>query len=181
MVLHKMAFYAINFLTAIPTKWSNTLNLLANCRQILWVSLIILWGWRLKIKLKSNIFSKNYWNRLFSFPYRAVRSFFTVEPEGTCHSIPFWTPGGSRKGLSVLPSFCLSVYIIFKLTTSIEQNDEKAWFFWYSCRFTEMKSWLKNIGVGVAKDGCGHFGLRTLKLVVSKEVINIVSWFVVCW
>ena len=29
---------------------------------------------------------------------------------------------------------------IFKLTISLEQNDEKAWFFAYWCRFIEIKS-----------------------------------------
>ena len=42
---------------------------------------------------------------------------------------------------------------IFKLTISLEQNDEKAWFFVYWCRFIEIKKWLKNIGVGVVKMG----------------------------
>ena len=71
--------------------------------------------------------------------------------------------------------------IIFKLTISLEQNDEKAWFFASWCRFIEIKIWLKNIGVGVVKNGCGHSGLRTLKLAVSQEGINGVSWFLVCW
>ena len=70
---------------------------------------------------------------------------------------------------------------IFNLTISLEENDEKAWFFAYWCRFTEIKSWLKNIVVGVIKNGYGHSGLRTLKLAVSQEVINRVSWFFVCW
>ena len=37
---------------------------------------------------------------------------------------------------------------ILKSTLSLEQNDEKAWFFasWY--RFMETKSWLKSIGGG---------------------------------
>ena len=64
--------------------------------------------------------------------------------------------------------------IIFKLTISLEQNDEKVWFFAYWCRFIEIKSWL-------VKNGCGHSGLRTLKLAVSQEGINGVSWFLVCW
>ena len=39
-------------------------------------------------------------------------------------------------------------------------------------RFIETKSWLKNIAVGVAKNGCGISGHRTLKLAVSLEGIN---------
>ena len=70
---------------------------------------------------------------------------------------------------------------IFKLTVSLEQNDENARFFAYWCKFIENKSWLKNIGVGIVKNGCGHSGLRTLKLAVSQEWINGVSWFLVCW
>ena len=70
---------------------------------------------------------------------------------------------------------------IFKLTISPEQNDEKAWFFAYWCIFIETKSWLKNIGVGMVKDGCGHSGLRTLKLAVPQEGTNGVSGFLVGW
>ena len=36
----------------------------------------------------------------------------------------------------------------------------------------EIKSWLKNIGVGVFKNGCGHYGLRTVKLAISQEGIS---------
>ena len=70
---------------------------------------------------------------------------------------------------------------IFKLTISLEQNDEKAWFFECLWRFIEIKSWLKKLGVGMVKNGCGHSGLRRLKLAVSQEGINGVSWFLVCW
>ena len=44
---------------------------------------------------------------------------------------------------------------IFKSNISLEQNDEKAWFFacWY--KFIEIKSWLENIGVGMVINGCG--------------------------
>ena len=40
---------------------------------------------------------------------------------------------------------------IFKSTISLDQIDEKAKFFacWYKCR--EIESWLKSIGVGMAK------------------------------
>ena len=34
------------------------------------------------------------------------------------------------------------------------------------------KSWLKNIGVGVVKNRCGHSGLSTLKLFLYQEGIN---------
>ena len=69
---------------------------------------------------------------------------------------------------------------IFKSTISLKQNDEKASFFacWY--RFREIKSWLKDIGVGVVKNECGHSGLRTLKLAVSQEGISGINWVLVC-
>ena len=70
---------------------------------------------------------------------------------------------------------------IFKLTVSLEQNDEKAWIFAYWRRFIEIKNWLKNIDVGVVRNSCGHSGLRTLKLALSQEGINGISWFLVCW
>ena len=70
---------------------------------------------------------------------------------------------------------------IFKLTISLEQNDKKPWLFacWY--RFIEIKSWLKSMWVDLVKIGCGHSGLRALKLGVSQEGINGINRFVVCW
>ena len=70
---------------------------------------------------------------------------------------------------------------IFKLTILLEQNDEKVWFFVCWCRFMEIKSWLKNTGVGMVKNGIDHSGLRTIKLAVYQGVINRVSWFLICW
>ena len=68
--------------------------------------------------------------------------------------------------------------MIFKLTISPEQKDKKAWFLACWCKFLEIKSRLKNIGMGLVKYGCGHSGLRTLKLAVSQEGMNL---FLVCW
>ena len=70
---------------------------------------------------------------------------------------------------------------IFKLIISPEHKDEKAWFFacWY--RVMEIKSWLKNIGVGMVKNGCEYSGLRTLKLAVSQTGVIGINWFLVCW
>ena len=49
MKLRKSIF---NSLGTNTTKWSNTLKqLVGNSRQIVWVFLTILWGWRLRIKL----------------------------------------------------------------------------------------------------------------------------------
>ena len=46
----------------------------------------------------------------------------------------------------------------FKSTKSLEENGEKVLFFacWY--RFIEIKSWLKNIGMGVVINGYAHSG-----------------------
>ena len=75
---------------------------------------------------------------------------------------------------------------IFKSTIPPEQIDEKALFFasWY--RFMEMKIWLKSIGVGIIKSGCRHTGLRTQKLALSQEAINVLNWPLdknnkICW
>ena len=45
----------------------------------------------------------------------------------------------------------------------------------------ENRSWLKNIGVGMVKNGCGHSVLRTLKLAVCQGKMNEINWFLVCW
>ena len=44
----------------------------------------------------------------------------------------------------------------------------------------KIKSWLKNIGVSVVKNGCDHSRLRTLKLAVSQDGFNGINWFLVC-
>ena len=56
-----------------------------------------------------------------------------------------------------------------------EQNDEKAWFFacWY--RFMESRRWLKNIRVGIIKNGCGNSVLRSLKLAVCQVKMNEIN------
>ena len=45
----------------------------------------------------------------------------------------------------------------------------------------EIRSWLKNIGVGVVKNGCGYSVLRTLKLAVCQGEMSGINWFLVCW
>ena len=70
---------------------------------------------------------------------------------------------------------------IFKLTISLEQNDEKACFFACWCRFIEIKSWLKNIDVGMVKNGCDRSSLKTLKQAVSQEGVHWVTWSLICW
>ena len=68
----------------------------------------------------------------------------------------------------------------FQTAISPEQNDEKSWFFrcWY--KFIEIKSWLKNIGVGMVINGCAHSGCRT-QLAVAQEKINGLNWLLVCY
>ena len=59
----------------------------------------------------------------------------------------------------------------------LEQNDEKAWFFACRYRFMEMKSWLKNVGVGMVKNVYGYSSLVTQKLALSQEGINVINFF----
>ena len=60
---------------------------------------------------------------------------------------------------------------IFKSALSLEQNDEKDWFFTYWFKFIEI----------VVINGCAHSGHRNLKLAVSNKGINGINWFLVCW
>ena len=66
---------------------------------------------------------------------------------------------------------------IFNSSVSLDQNYGIGWFFacWY--KFMECKSWLKNNGVDVVKNGFGNSGFRTLKLGVSQEGSNLRNWF----
>ena len=57
-------------------------------------------------------------------------------------------------------------------SVSLEQNDELDWFLYVDTNSWKLNCWLKNIGVGVMKNGCHHSGTRMLKLVVSQERIN---------
>ena len=85
------------------------------------------------------------------------------------NSIGFWDMD--------LNALCQSDCRTFKLIIYLEQNDEKAWFFacWY--RFMEIKSWLKNIGVGMVKNVYGYSSLITQKLALSQEGINVINFF----
>ena len=86
------------------------------------------------------------------------------------HKSHIWEKSGSwDMGQNALGQ---SDYRVFKSTISLEQNDEKAWFFgcWY--RFMEIRSWLKNAGVSMVKNGCDHSVLRTLKLAVCQGEMN---------
>ena len=50
---------------------------------------------------------------------------------------------------------------------------------WY--KFIEIKSWLKNIGVGMVINGCAHSGHRTLRLAayLAKKLMELIGfWFV---
>ena len=61
---------------------------------------------------------------------------------------------------------------IFKSTVSLEQNVYASFSVcWY--RFMEIKSWSKNVGVDMVKNGCGP---RALKLSLPQEGINRINW-----
>ena len=115
----------------------------------------------------------NWWNELIfscKYKYRKAKSFGKNLVPG------IWVK-------MLLPNQITgqSDYRIFKSSISIEQNEEKTWFFacWY--RFMGNRSWLKNIGVDMVKNGCGHSVLRTLKLAVCQGKINEINWFLLCW
>ena len=76
---------------------------------------------------------------------------------------------------------CQSDCRISKSTLSLKQNNERVWFFAWSYIFIEIRSWLKNIEMGMVKHGCGHIGYRTQTLTVSQEGINRINWLFVCW
>ena len=44
----------------------------------------------------------------------------------------------------------------------------------------DIRSSLKNIGVDLVKNGCGHSVLRTLKLTVCQGEMNGINRFLVC-
>ena len=69
-----------------------------------------------------------------------------------------------------------SDYRIFKPAISLEQTDKKAWIFAWWYRVMESRSWLKNVGVSMVKNGYGHSILRTLKLAVCQGKINEIIW-----
>ena len=68
---------------------------------------------------------------------------------------------------------------IFKATTSLEKNNKKVWFFACWSKFIEIKSWLKNIRMGMVINGCAHSGCRNLKLAVSYKENNGINLFLV--
>ena len=58
---------------------------------------------------------------------------------------------------------------IFRSTVSLKQNDEKASFFACWWKFMETKSWLKNIGLVVVNNWCGHAVLRTQSCISRRN------------
>ena len=88
---------------------------------------------------------------------------------------------------SLVPEICVKMFLanriagFFKWIISLEQKDEKVWFFacWY--KFIEIKSWAKNIEMGGFINGCAHSGCRNLKLIVSHKEINRINPFLVIW
>ena len=69
---------------------------------------------------------------------------------------------------------------IFESTISSEQIDKIASFFvyWYKLK---AKSWSKSFWLSMVKNGCGQYGLWTLKLTVTQEWIDGINWFFGCW
>ena len=65
---------------------------------------------------------------------------------------------------------------IFKWIISLERKDEKALFFAFWDKFIEIKSWLKNIGMGMVINRCAYSGCWNLKLLVSHKEINGINW-----
>ena len=45
----------------------------------------------------------------------------------------------------------------------------------------ESRSWLKNIGDSIIKNGCGYSVLRTLKVAVCQGKMYEINSFLVCW
>ena len=45
----------------------------------------------------------------------------------------------------------------------------------------QIKRWLKILGVGMIKNGCGQSCDGTLKLMVSEECTDGINWFFLCW
>ena len=84
-----------------------------------------------------------------------------------CEKSDSWDMGQNALGQSD--------YRIFKSTISLEQNDEKAWFYACRHRFMKIRSWLKNIVVCVVKNGYGHSVLRSLILVKMDEALEIIG------
>ena len=70
---------------------------------------------------------------------------------------------------------------IFQSTISLGQVDEIAWFLtcWY--KFTCIKSWPKNVWVGMVRNGCGQSGHRTFKIGCISRMNWRNNWFSACW
>ena len=64
----------------------------------------------------------------------------------------------------------------FNSSVSLEQNDERDWFFacWY--KFMRIKSWLKNVAMGMVKNECDFSGHRTLKLIFCMLIQIQEKW-----
>ena len=62
---------------------------------------------------------------------------------------------------------CQSDCSIYKIKKSLEQMNEKGWFFACRDQFKKIKFWSIVFWVGMLKHGCDHSGYETLKLNVS--------------
>ena len=73
-------------------------------------------------------------------------------------------------------------YRIFESTISLEQNDERAWFFYVDTDSWKIEVDWKTLGWWTfSKNGCGHSVFRTLKLAVCQGKMNEINWFLLCW
>ena len=75
--------------------------------------------------------------------------------------------------------FNMLIWPIWSLDSKIELTNGINLFFAYWYNF--MKINLKVLGVGMVKNGCGQSCDGTLKLTVSEEWADGISWFLACW
>ena len=81
----------------------------------------------------------------------------------------------------LLYSICSFLRYMLKLIVSQERTDGINWSFasWY--KFTQIKRWLKILGVSMVKNVCGQSGDGILKLTVTEEWTDRINWFFACW
>ena len=76
------------------------------------------------------------------------------------------------------------VWPIWSLDSKIDCISRKNWWNWFfACwyNFTQVKWWLKILGLGLFKNGSGQSGDGTLKLNVSEKWIDGINWYFTCW
>ena len=81
----------------------------------------------------------------------------------------------SKMGLANLVSELL--YCLYLKNEQMESTGFFSW--WY--KSTQIKRWLKILGVSSVKNGFGQSGDGTLKLTVLVEWTDEINWFFACW